>query len=179
MTQQMDAARFLEDFGRANPQVDNIDLRYGTYWTGVIDIMWHRRTFTPPGGYEPRRSELNPNWNDGHPSDGDRSASPLVTSSSIPSVVPTTSGAPQVAVEELFVLPSRPRITTVMNLHLGRMVVTEQRRAVVLPEQRLSSETKNGTPGLRWVAGGISWAWRLVGRVGRMIDEGIGSIQRG
>ncbi|KAJ3574752.1 hypothetical protein NP233_g1556 [Leucocoprinus birnbaumii] len=43
-TQCVGAANFVEGLGQSNSHLETINIRYGTYWTGVVDIKWARRS---------------------------------------------------------------------------------------------------------------------------------------
>lgn len=177
-TQYKDVAIFLEGLGQVNSQLESVDLRYGTYWTGIVDVSWRRRACTPPEG-SGKQEDGHLGWNANCFLEDGGWRPPTITRepSSASSVTPVASNISQVAVEKFFALPSKPRNTTIMTLRLGKMTFTEQKRTVVVPERTVSlEEVKTGIPGLTWVTGGVSRVWRLFGRVSRIVGGSVGLV---
>jgi hypothetical protein len=178
-TQYIEAASFLESLGQENPHIATFHVRYGTYWTGVVDISWQRRA--------PLRVQMpDDEWPQTTGQDivqdasiNDVAKTPPLSRSSTLSFVSNSSDSSQAAVNRFFALPSRPKSTTaIIHLPLGDMAFTEQKRAVVLPERVMPPEPpKVDGPRLGWLAGGVSRVWYLVERVGRILGEGVGIAQ--
>ncbi|KAF9450706.1 hypothetical protein P691DRAFT_440470 [Macrolepiota fuliginosa MF-IS2] len=170
-TQQVDASMFLECLGQTNPQLERVNIRYGTYWTGFVAIAWRRRMFGIIAG----ESDLT--WGSDHiPNGGPDLASPLGARSNAASY--TTLSAfedSEITHDKFFALPSRPSTTTTVNLRLGLMTFTEQRRAVVLPAQiPAPEETWTEISGLEWLTRGMRQARRLV----KAVISSVGFSQR-
>ncbi|KXN90560.1 hypothetical protein AN958_04073 [Leucoagaricus sp. SymC.cos] len=182
-TQCVDAARFTECLGGVNPRLKTIDVSYGTYWTGVVDVNWRRRTSMIRFQHDSSESSSEANLAETaiHPSEISLpSRLPFSSSTTDSSLSSLASESSEAAVEKFFALPSRPKPTvSTIHLRLGDMTFSEQRHAAVLPGRfSLPQQAKVDTPRLGWIAGGVSRVWQLVGTVSRLIGEGVG-ISRG
>lgn len=172
--QCVNAAKFLEGLGKSNPHLETIDIRYGTYWTGVIDISWNRHAPDIELQNEDSQQTLNIKV-EAAPSAVRLSETTPLRPTALSRSNSDSSISSQAAVEKFFSLPSRPKSTTAIHLQLGNMTFTEQRRAVVLPDRLLPlPPSEVDTSRLGWLAGGVSRVWYLVERIGKMIGEGVG-----
>jgi hypothetical protein len=167
-THHVEAARFLESLGQVNPRLETIDVRYGTYWTGIVNISWRRRALQTQLQILDLEKILVGDVN--IPSTGDNITAPLISRSNTTSSLSSIrSDSSQAAVERFFALPPKPKSTTTIRLPLGDMIISEQRRAGVLPDKTIPFQVEKEVSGLGWLAGGVNRFWYLVGSVRRIL----------